>query len=594
MKKLIFILVVTFLSFGGIFQQTAFADANDFVVKKFEADYYLSKDSENRSVLKVVEEITVEFPNFDQNHGIERALSKKYQGHNSLQDDMKITRNGESELVSSKTENGNVIFRIGKADEYVRGEQKYRLEYSYRDVIRDDLKTENSNIKEQFLIWNTNGTQWKQNFRNLIARVHIPKGLSSEYTGLSCYFGEEGSKEKCPTAEKSEESDGSIILTFGASNLSMGQNVTFLVALKPTTFVGYQEPSWVNIVRVIVWLISALSIIGTIYLIYLAFTKFRSAKTNKSVAPQYAPPKDISLFESAVLTKTSPKAITAMIIKMAINGNLRIIERAKTGILSRGKAYYLYKNNSNNLTDVETITFNNIFKHGKNEVKISSLGANFAGETYYYAKTTAIQKDDRFYTKISRIDVGIILALSILVFLSVLFGLGALDGVVSSLFSCLGILIVLSTINIIFSVILLSLHPLNASGAEIKNYLDGLKMYMKLAETERIKFLQSVEGAERLNENNGSRVVELYEKLLPYAILFGLEKTWLDVLSVQYGDSNPDWYTGTTAFNAAVFARSIGSISSSINSYTAASSSSSGGGGGFSGGGGGGGGGGGW
>lgn len=152
MKKLIFILVVTILSFGGIFQQTAFADANDFVVKKFEADYYLSKDSENRSILKVVEEITVEFPDFDQNHGIERALPKKYQGHNSLQDDMRITRNGKNEVVSSKTKNGNVIFRIGKADEYVRGEQKYRLEYSYRDVIRDDLKTENSNAKEQFFV----------------------------------------------------------------------------------------------------------------------------------------------------------------------------------------------------------------------------------------------------------------------------------------------------------------------------------------------------------------------------------------------------------------------------------------------------------
>ena len=591
MKKLIFILVVTFLSFGGIFQQTAFADVNDFVVKKFEADYYLSKDSENRSILKVVEEITVEFPDFDQNHGIERALPKKYQGHNSLQDDMKITRNGESELVSSKTENGNVVFRIGKVDEYVHGEQKYRLEYSYRDVIRDDLKTENSNAKEQFFIWNTNGTQWRQNFRNLIARVHIPKELSSEYTGLSCYFGEEGSKEKCPTAKKSEESDGSIALTFGASSLSVGQNVTFSIALKPDTFVGYQEPFWVKYIGFLLWIVSAIEVAITIYLIHLSLTRFRSAKTGDPIVPQYLPPNDISLFESAVLTKANSKVIAAMIIKMAINGNIKIIERDNKGIFSRGKEYILRKINNNGLIGNESITFNKIFKGNKTEIKISSLRTDFFNDFPYYAEK--VMKDDRFYSSISRTDVGIILLLSMLVLLGVLYTTGAFEGIMNRYIGSLAILAILSIVNTVYSMILLSLHPLNMSGAKYKDYLDGLKLYMKLAEADRIKILQSAKGAERLEEIGESRV-KLYERLLPYAILFSIEKSWLHVLSIEYGNAAPGWYDGTTAFNAAVFAQSISSISSSVNSYTDTSSSSSGGGGGFSGGGGGGGGGGGW
>ena len=582
MKKLIFILVVTFLSFGGIFQQTAFADVNDFVVKKFEADYYLSKDSENRSILKVVEEITVEFPDFDQNHGIERALPKKYQGHNSLQDDMKITRNGESELVSSKTENGNVVFRIGKVDEYVHGEQKYRLEYSYRDVIRDDLKTENSNAKEQFFIWNTNGTQWRQNFRNLIARVHIPKELSSEYTGLSCYFGEEGGKEKCPTAKKSEESDGSIALTFGASSLSVGQNVTFSIALKPDTFVGYQEPFWVKYIGFLLWIVSAIEVAITIYLIHLSLTRFRSVKTGDPIVPQYLPSNDISLFESAVLTKANSKVIAAMIIKMAINGNIKIIERDNKGVFSRGKEYILQKINNNGLTDNESITFNKIFKGNKTEIKISSLRTDFFNDFSYYAEK--VMKDDRFYSSISRTDVGIVLLLSMLVLLGVLYTTGAFEGMMDRYIGSLSILAILSIVNTVYSMILLSLHPLNMSGAKYKDYLDGLKLYMKLAEADRIKILQSVKGAERLEEIGESRV-KLYERLLPYAVLFGIEKSWLHVLSIEYGNTAPGWYDGTTAFNAAVFAQSISSISSSVNSYTDTSSSSSGGGGGGGGGG---------
>ena len=591
MKKLIFILVVTILSFGGIFQQTAFADANDFVVKKFEADYYLSKDSENRSILKVVEEITVEFPNFDQNHGIERALPKKYQGHDSFLGGLKVLRNGEREGVSSSDENGNIVFRIGKADEYVRGEQKYRLEYSYRDVIRDDLKTKNSNAKEQFFIWNTNGTQWRQNFRNLIARVHIPKELSSEYTGLSCYFGEEGSKEKCPTAKKSEESDGSIALTFGASSLSVGQNVTFSIALKPDTFVGYQEPFWVKYIGFLLWIVSAIEVAVTIYLIHLSLTRFRSAKTGDPIVPQYLPPNDISLFESAVLTKANSKVIAAMIIKMAINGNIKIIERDNKGVFSRGKEYILRKINNNGLTDNESITFDKIFKGNKTEVKISSLRTDFFNDFSYYAEK--VMKDDRFYSSISRTDVGIVLLLSMLVLLGVLYTTGAFEGMMDRYIGSLAILAILSIVNTVYSMILLSLHPLNMSGAKYKDYLDGLKLYMKLAEADRIKILQSVKGAERLEEIGESRV-KLYERLLPYAVLFGIEKSWLHVLSIEYGNTAPGWYDGTTAFNAAVFAQSISSISSSVNSYTDTSGSSSGGGGEFSGGGGGGGGGGGW
>ena len=591
MKKLIFILVVTFLSFGGILHQEAFANVNDFVVKKFEADYYLSKDSENRSILKVVEEITVEFPDFDQNHGIERALPKKYQGHDSFLGVLKFLRNGEQEGVSSSDESGNIVFRIGKADEYVRGEQKYRLEYSYRDVIRDDLKTENSNAKEQFFIWNTNGTQWRQNFRSLIARVHIPKELSSEYTGLSCYFGEEGSKEKCPTAKKSEESDGSIALTFGASSLSVGQNVTFSIALKPDTFVGYQEPFWVKYIGFLLWIVSAIEVAITIYLIHLSLTRFRSAKTGDPIVPQYLPPNDISLFESAVLTKANSKVIAAMIIKMAINGNIKIIERDNKGVFSRGKEYILQKINNNGLTDNESITFNKIFKGNKTEIKISSLRTDFFNDFSYYAEK--VMKDDRFYSSISRTDVGIVLLLSMLVLLGVLYTTGAFEGMMDRYIGSLAILAILSIVNTVYSMILLSLHPLNMSGAKYKDYLDGLKLYMKLAEADRIKFLQSVKGAERLEEIGESRV-KLYERLLPYAILFSIEKSWLHVLSIEYGNAAPGWYDGTTAFNAAVFAQSISSISSSVNSYTDTSSSSSGGGGEFSGGGGGGGGGGGW
>ena len=131
-------------------------------------------------------------------------------------------------------------------------------------------------------------------------------------------------------------------------------------------------------------------------------------------------------------------------------------------------------------------------------------------------------------------------------------------------------------------------------------YLEGLHEYISLAESERIQFLQSVEGADTTHEG----IVKLYERLLPYAVVFRLEKSWLKELSkyYEYTDvSEPSWYSGVGTFNAIAFANAMQSVSTSvsnaaIHSTTSSSSSSfsGGGGGGFSGGGGGGGGGGGW
>src|SRR5690606_4162418 len=88
----------------------------------------------------------------------------------------------------------------------------------------------------------------------------------------------------------------------------------------------------------------------------------------------------------------------------------------------------------------------------------------------------------------------------------------------------------------------------------------------------------------------------MFEKLLPYAIAFGVEKVWAE----RFKDLNlkqPEWYVSSThtGFNTAAFTSNLNSSLSSFNSAANPPASSSGfssgsGGGGSSGGGGGGGG----
>jgi uncharacterized membrane protein YgcG len=142
-------------------------------------------------------------------------------------------------------------------------------------------------------------------------------------------------------------------------------------------------------------------------------------------------------------------------------------------------------------------------------------------------------------------------------------------------------------------------------GAETLEHLQGLRDYLQLAEADRLRVLQSPEGAQRtrIDPNDDDAVIKLYEKLLPWAMVWGVEKEWQDVLGKRYAETQTEpsnlqfsrGLSGLTGF--ATSATSSGfaqTVTTSSYSGSGGGSSFSGGssGGGFSGGGGGGGGGG--
>ena len=66
-------------------------------------------------------------------------------------------------------------------------------------------------------------------------------------------------------------------------------------------------------------------------------------------------------------------------------------------------------------------------------------------------------------------------------------------------------------------------------------HLDGIRQYLSLAEADRLRVLQSPAGARQGVDGEVARFA-LSERLLPYAILFGLEKEWLRVLRFGYDE----------------------------------------------------------
>lgn len=155
--------------------------------------------------------------------------------------------------------------------------------------------------------------------------------------------------------------------------------------------------------------------------------------------------------------------------------------------------------------------------------------------------------------------------------------------------------LLLVVVNIIFFRLL---KAYTTRGRQLMDKAEGLKLYMTVAEQERLNVL-----------NPPDRTPQLYEKLLPYALALGVEQQWseqfADVLAKAQAEGyHPSWYVGPGFYSGGYsgFASSLGSsFSGAISSASTPPGSGGGGfggggsgGGGSSGGGGGGGGGGGW
>jgi uncharacterized membrane protein len=121
------------------------------------------------------------------------------------------------------------------------------------------------------------------------------------------------------------------------------------------------------------------------------------------------------------------------------------------------------------------------------------------------------------------------------------------------------------------------MSKLTSKGIDVSWRTKGLKLYMNTAEKYRQQF----------NEKEN-----IFERFLPYAVMFGITKQWANKMRELYGDQyfanyHPVWFAGAVAsFDVNSFTNSLNSVASSVSSSAGSGSGGSGGGGGGGGGGG--------
>lgn len=136
---------------------------------------------------------------------------------------------------------------------------------------------------------------------------------------------------------------------------------------------------------------------------------------------------------------------------------------------------------------------------------------------------------------------------------------------------------------------------LTPTGAAARRQMETMHHLMQTSEAERLNMMQSYTNASRQSlsdQTTDGTVLQLYDRLLPYAVLFGTQKEWAGVLAHAYQlhQVPPYWYPAMMHSGSSSLQDSLTTMLNSVSSAAATSSPSSGStGGGAAGGGGGGG-----
>ncbi len=532
------------------------------VIRGYDAQIAIQKGG----TILVKEKVDYDF-GYEYKHGIFRVLPpiKKNTEGKEFEMTYKIQGITDGQGIpyhySTSWVNNKLNIKIGDANRTITGVHTYVISYLVSGAL-----TYFSDHDE--LYWNATGTDWPTSLENINASVRFPEGLNTSEIKALCYTGVVGSStEDCQIVSE----QGSI--SASTSSLAQGSGLTIIVrfpkgnvaVLEPKPFTPFENTWYGKVILGFIFLVlGILSLIWYVILpIYIPIKWYLTGRDPKSqdVRVWFDPPqtkngRKITPAEAGALIDETvdTRDIFGSLIQLAERGYLVIQEKKK------GEFTLIEKSpQDGNLLPFEKKLLKALFKDGG---EIAVKDAKIAEDLLEVSKLLYTQVVDEGYFPESP-D-------SIRTRYYILAGVAMFTGN-----------FVLAVIAFIFG---RNMPRKTEFGAQQASIARSLKT-----------FLTSQERQLAFQANNQM----MFEKLLPYAIAFGVEKIW----AARFKDMalvNPSWYTGygNSMFNAVYFANSM---HSSVSSFTSAvtpthssSGFSSGFSGGFSGGGGGGGGGGSW
>lgn len=500
-------------------------------INSFTGKIQINKDG----TIKVVETIIYDFGE-SESRGIFREIPYIYKNQDGKEFElgfnveMVTDENGDEYVYKVSKDGQNLVIRIGKEDVFITGIHTYVVTYTVSGAIR--YFTDHDE-----LYWNVTGNNW-----------NVPIEKSNHRITLNF------NNNKRPQADCFDDCnidiiDNSNINITATRSFAPGEGLTFAVSF-PKNLVSVLEPKevvnfWNTLIGKLTLIF--LLILGFLYYFVSPFIIFilwwlygRDPKTSTPVRAWFSPPKDshgVSLKPAEVGTlvdeHADSKDISATIIDLAIRGFIIIKEQKK------GKLYQLTKTGkeTKGLNKFENMLFDGLF------VTKDSISTDDLKKSFY--KTSTKVQDELYEDLVKR-------------------GFFPKNPKkVRDKYYILGT-IAFTTFNLFLGIMLFVFGRImprkTIFGAVSQNTSIGLK-----------NFLGSQERQLEFQAKNW----HMFEKLLPYAIVFGVEKIWAERFQ-EINMKPPNWYQGidNTSFNSYIFVNNLAGATSNFSSISTPPSSS--------------------
>ncbi|TDP90211.1 putative membrane protein DUF2207 [Leucobacter luti] len=582
---------------AGAVRTDSNSSVENFRYSSWDVDVDVDVTDEGRAIANITETIVAEFPETEQNRGIIRRIPQDYLGARTDPRNITVT-DARGASVPFEVERGSddetdsaFVGVLTGTDDYVHGRQTYVLNYTLDDVIlhRDDQRADE-------FYWDLVPLNRAQAIDSATGSVTFSPRLAAQLTGAQrCYAGAFEAQTECTL----ETGDAPGSITVAPLPLAPHAGLTIAIGLTSGAVV---QPS----TRLPNFALDTLPLIlgGTgiaasgVGLAAVAIQN-RKRRGNRTVIAQYDVPAEIPPLIAGPIAGAPKPTPPAELVHLALLGVTRIEEpRAHDAARSKKKdpdlaLRLLDPTRTHDVLDAETVAA--LFPDAEpgTVYEIPKEDSEFSDAMTRLAASGSQAALDRGYFERVRSPLGVAMgwvSLALVATLIVFIVLGFTTRLSLTPIITVGLALIAGSLGLIGMLPHRVLTPL---GADTRNVLRGVREFIRVAEADRITMLQSVRTAERRSEGN-TDVIQIYERLLPYAMLFGLEREWAQALATRYREDPsylPLWYPGVAAGGFDRLDSSISQFSSSISAAATYSASSSGGstGGGFAGGGGGGG-----
>lgn len=527
-------------------------------IRNFNSRITISQDG----TIDVVETIHYDFGG-QQRHGIIREIPKtKFNQEGKefiLGFELLSVMGGNGEPLTFRDESVKRKFtvRIGDADRYVTGQRTYKIHYRVSGAL-----TYFSNHDE--LYWNITGNEWPVPIASAEAVISFPADVNLSEIKYTGYTGERGSREQNVRFQTQGRT-----LTAAAEKLGASQGLTVAVEFPPDTVEYLPAEEMVDFIDTVPGRIVIIGFMVAGFFWYLVlpvwivikwFKKGRDPKVFEPISAWFEPPKsekgrELTPAETGTVIdeKVGFKELTSTIVHLAQRGYLVISEEKKNDFtLKKNKDY----EDGTGLQPFERTLLEGFFEDGDEirlkKAKLVTPVKNAEKQIYEQVVEEGFFPDNpnKIRTRYTILSFAGLFTFNILLLIS----------------------------GLVFG---RNMPKKTVKGAEAASLAQSLKNFL-VSQKEQLKFQADKQM--------------MFEKLLPYAIAFGVEKIW----AKRFADikmEQPSWNRTyrSGVFSSVLLTRSLNQSFSSFRSAATPTSSSSGfssgSSGGFSGGGGGGGGG---